>query len=119
VDYRIPIERLRGELQRICEASDLWDGKVCGLIVFEARPQTIELRALISAANSGNAWELRCHVREMLIEFIQRDYPEYLPRFRAELGPAPGSAGDGGQRRAFEDVIPEIGKTRPGESGSA
>lgn len=118
VDYRIPLGALRRELQRICEGNDLWDGKVCGLVVFEARPQTLELRALISAANSGNAWDLRCHVREKLIEFIQREYPESLPRFRAELGPAPGAAGAAGQRRAFEEILPEIGNPRPGDGGA-
>lgn len=118
VDYRVPVEALRRELQRICENSDLWDGKVCGLIVFEARPQTLELRALISAANSGNAWELRCLVREKLVEFIQREYPQHLPRFRAELEQPGNKTGDSSPERAFQDIAPEGTDPQPGAGGA-
>jgi hypothetical protein len=30
-------------------------------------------------------WDLRCHVREKLVEFLQREYPDCLPRLRAEV----------------------------------
>lgn len=110
VDYRIPVEAIRRELQQICEKSPLWDGKACGLIVFDALSTTLQLRALVSARNAGQVWELRCLVREKLIEFIRDNYPDYLPRFRAELGPAPNAVGEEGQRRGYEDAIPEIAK---------
>ena len=51
--------------------------------------RTLELRALMSAADASRAWDLRCHVRERLIAFIQERFPENLPRFRADLEPAP------------------------------
>ena len=47
--------------------------------------QTVELRALMSAPNSGRAWDLRCHVRERLIGFLQERYPDRLPKTRAEV----------------------------------
>ena len=31
------------------------------------------------------AWDLRCHVREHLLDWIQKEHPESLPRLRAEL----------------------------------
>jgi hypothetical protein len=46
---------------------------------------TVELRALVSAANASAAWDLRCEVREQLIAFLQREYPHALPRRRAEV----------------------------------
>lgn len=86
-DYRLPVAAVRSELEKIASQTDLWDGKVCGLVVTDATERTIVLRALVSAPNSGQAWDLRCHVREKLIEFIQREHPDCLPRIRAEMEP--------------------------------
>lgn len=91
VDYRMPIEPLREELQRICAASQDWDGRTAVLQVTEASEHALQLRALVSAADSGRAWNLRCQVRERLIALVQREYPECLPRMRAEI-PAAGKA---------------------------
>lgn len=85
VDYTVPVESIRNELQRILKESKLWDGKVCGLVVTNATERTVELRALMSAPNASAAWDLRCHVREKLIEFVQKNYPDALPKLRAEL----------------------------------
>ena len=85
VDYTVPVQAIREELHRILKDSDLWDGKVWGLQTTNASERTVELRALMSAADASNAWNLRCTVREKLIEFIQRHYPNGLPRVRAEV----------------------------------
>jgi hypothetical protein len=84
-DYRVPVAAVRTELESILAGTDLWDGKSSGLIVLDATERTVVLRALVSARNSGNAWDLRCHVREKLVEFLQREYPDCLPRLRAEV----------------------------------
>jgi hypothetical protein len=39
----------------------------------------------MSAPDASNAWNLRCHVREKLVEWLQKNYPQALPRLRAEL----------------------------------
>jgi small-conductance mechanosensitive channel len=85
VDYTVPVEAVRTELRRILESSPLWDGQVCVLQVTNATERTVELRALMSAADSSSGWGLRCEVREKLIEFIRQNYPEGLPKVRAEL----------------------------------
>jgi len=85
VDYTVPVEAVRTELRRIVENSPLWDGQVCVLQVTNATERTVELRALMSAADSSSAWGLRCEVREKLIEFIRQNYPDGLPKVRAEL----------------------------------
>jgi hypothetical protein len=54
------------------------------LQVTEAGERAVQLRALVTAANSSAAWDLRCAVREALIDFIQRQYPEYLPQWRTQ-----------------------------------
>lgn len=88
VDYAVPLEPLRAELKRVCESSPLWKGEVCVLQATEATEHTLQIRALMDARDSSQAWDLRCLVREKLIEFLQKNYPESLPRYRAELTPA-------------------------------
>jgi len=85
VDYTVPVDEVRSELRRVVESSELWDGKVCSLQVTNLSERTLELRALMSSANSSNSWDLRCLVRERLIAFLQQRYPETLPKFRAQM----------------------------------
>ena len=84
-DYTIPFEPLRKELTRLLESSPHWDKKVNVLQVTDAKESTLEIRALMSADTSPQAWDLRVYVREKLIEFIQKEYPQCLPRTRVEL----------------------------------
>lgn len=88
-DYFVPIEELRKELRRLCEGSPYWDKRVSVVQVTDLTEQSVQIRALMSAASSSNAWELRVMVREKLVEFIRRNYPESLPRTRAELQELP------------------------------
>jgi small-conductance mechanosensitive channel len=85
VDYSVPLAALREEMDRIVEASAKWDRKVKVLQVTNVSERTVEVRILVSASNAGNAFDLRCEVREKMIEFIRDQYPEALPRFRAEI----------------------------------
>jgi len=89
VDYTVPIEAVREELHRILKSSELWDGKVCVLQVTNTSEHTLELRALMSTEDASKGWSLRCEVREKLIEFIQKNYPQSLPKVRAELKQLP------------------------------
>lgn len=90
MDYSVPIAALRDELTRVLEQSRHWDRRVNVLQVTDAKEQTLELRALASAADASIAWDLRCEVREQLVAFIQRNYPGSLPRVRASFAPDPG-----------------------------
>jgi small-conductance mechanosensitive channel len=85
VDYRMPLEPLRAELARLCGSAPEWDGRLVLLQVVDASEKSIQLRALVSSADSSRNWDLRCRVREGLIDFIAREYPDYLPHLRAEL----------------------------------
>jgi small-conductance mechanosensitive channel len=84
-DYSVPVEKVRQELYQTLKASSLWDGKTWGLQVTNTSEHTMELRALMSASDSGAAWDLRCYVREKLVEFVQQNYPDALPKTRAEI----------------------------------
>jgi small-conductance mechanosensitive channel len=85
VDYTVPVGEVREELQRIVKTTNLWKGEVCALQVTDANERAIQLRALVDARDSGAQWDLRCYVREKLIEFLQQKYPGCLPRLRGEL----------------------------------
>ena len=87
VDYTVDLGAVREELQRLLKESEFWDGKVCGLQVTNTSERTVEVRALMSAADASAAWSLRCHVREKLVDFIKTKFPQALPRLRAELDP--------------------------------
>lgn len=84
-DYTVPVQAIREELQRIVESSEEWDKEVCSVQVTDATERTVAVRALVSSADASLLWALRCRVREQLIDFIRREFPESLPRFRAEL----------------------------------
>ena len=84
LDYRAPVDAIRAEAIHICEAAPEWDGRLVEVQVVDASPQAMQLRVLTSAANADMAWHLRCRIREDLIAFIQRDYPDCLPRYRLD-----------------------------------
>jgi small-conductance mechanosensitive channel len=84
VDHTAPVEAIRKKLAEIVGQSKLWNGKVVSLQVSDCKETTIELRALVSADNASALWDLRCDVREKLIDFLQREYPTALPRRRYE-----------------------------------
>jgi small-conductance mechanosensitive channel len=85
VDYSAPVGIIRDKLGEIVKASKNWDGRVVNLQVTDAKERTIELRCLMSARNAGRAFDLRCEVREQLVEFLQKHHPEALPRQRSDV----------------------------------
>jgi small-conductance mechanosensitive channel len=97
VDYTVPVQEVREELNRILKNSPNWDHNVSGLLVTNATEHTMELRALVSASDSPTLWNLRCEVREKLIEFIRENYPDSFPKVRAEL------LGMGNKKDAFSE----------------
>lgn len=90
VDYRADVPRIRRWLEEAVKESKRWDGAVVNLQVIDADSRTIELRALVSARNAPQSWDLRCEMREKLIAFIRDEMPEALPRERAILIPSGG-----------------------------
>lgn len=91
-DYMISFEALRKELTRLLNSTKLWDRKVNVLQVTDSKETTLEIRILVSAKNSPTAWDLRVFIREKMIEFIQKNYPESLPKSRIALEQTDSSA---------------------------
>jgi small-conductance mechanosensitive channel len=83
-DYGMPMAPLRKEVERIVKSAPEWDGRFFNLQVTDATERTMQVRVLCTAATSSLAFDLRCKVREGLIDFMQREYPQFLPRMRIE-----------------------------------
>jgi small-conductance mechanosensitive channel len=93
LDFATPLEPLRAELKRILDTARDWDGRVATVVALETTERALQVRVLVSAASSGQAFDLRCQVREGLLAFLARDYPQCLPQMRvrdaADIAPAP------------------------------
>lgn len=99
LDYSIPVDVIRSKVEEIAAASKLWDKRVVNVAVTDFRESVLEIRVLVSASNSARCFDLRCEVREKLIDFVQRDYPQALPHLRATM---PGAVRPDAHRAAAE-----------------
>lgn len=115
LDYQVPLGELREEVKRLVEKNENWDRKVCGLQVTDTKPHTIEVRVLVSSLNAGKNFDLRCQVREGLIEFLRSRYPQSLPRVRVATEPLHDApTRDGDHAEVVEGREHERGPSAPG-----
>ncbi|MEU4250232.1 mechanosensitive ion channel domain-containing protein [Amycolatopsis sp. NPDC026612] len=115
LDWSVPVEQMREELRRILEDTELWDGRVSVLQVTDAVHTLVRVRALVSAADAPTLFDLRCLVREQLVQWVRRTHPSALPRLRTEHLPAspapkPADPAPGQGSRLFGDSAD--GRTR-------
>jgi small-conductance mechanosensitive channel len=85
VDWRVDTQAMRTALDRILADTDLWDGRVKVLQVTDAVAGYVRVRILVTAQDAPCLFDLRCHVREQLIGWMQRHDEDGLPRQRTEL----------------------------------
>lgn len=90
LDWRVPLDEVRAKFEEIIEATPLWDRRSSSAVVTDAQGGFITVRFVMSAADSGDQWALRCLVREQLVTWLQQVHPEALPVTRVSLhGPDP------------------------------
>ena len=107
VDFSTDIEELRREIEQLADGSPHWDRRDCVVQVVELGEHAVQVRALVTAATAGDAWDLRCEVREQLAALPRRPRPL-----------APGGA-DGGARGVRPQPSPPrdpTAQTRTGPS---
>lgn len=80
LDPRMPVEPLRERLKESARSHSYWDGRACRLQVVESSERSMKVKAVISAEDSDKVWDLKCDLRESLLDFLRREYPEFLPR---------------------------------------
>jgi small-conductance mechanosensitive channel len=83
---------IRAEFERFTRAHDLWDGRSVGLQVTETKPDHMEVRLLISAVNAGNAFDLRCAIREHMLAWLRETMPDAIVRQRVQAAPGVSAA---------------------------
>ncbi|MES1931480.1 mechanosensitive ion channel family protein [Salinisphaera shabanensis T35B1] len=85
LDYRMPVPPLRAEFERLLKADGAWDELIGTTQVVESGEHAMQIRFLMSSTDSIALWHLRCRMREALLDFVQREYPDYLPNVRARI----------------------------------
>lgn len=129
LDWRVSPVRMREELDRVLADTPLWDGRASVLQVTEATGGFVRVRVLVTAHDAPTLFDLRCVVRERLVDWVQRETPSALPIQRVLLddgaaAPEPvapsvssdtgsvglftGSAEAEQRARAFTQAIPVI-----------
>ena len=83
-DPTMDVGALRAEIPKILERTPLWDGAVQNCQVVDATVQSLDVRVLVSARNSGDLFDLRCFARESIYAYLREHQPEAFPRTRIE-----------------------------------
>ncbi|KAA9007159.1 mechanosensitive ion channel family protein [Histidinibacterium aquaticum] len=95
LDYTMPVDEMREKLDEFIAESPYWDGQAKVLQVVDTDKDTMHLRALMSSRTAPLNWDMRCEIREKMIDWMQKTHPEALPRLRGELTvEATGMAGN-------------------------
>jgi small-conductance mechanosensitive channel len=82
LDWRVSIDQMRTQLKKIVAETELWDGRTANIQVVDTTGGYVRVRVLVSAADSGAQWDLRTHVREEMVDWLQAKNPAALPRQR-------------------------------------
>lgn len=85
LDPATQIEPIRAEFERFVATREEWDGRTVQALLTEAYPESIEVRLAMSSATIGDLFQLRCAVREHMIEWLRREMPDALIRHRLEV----------------------------------
>jgi len=88
VDWSVPLDALREELDRVLHESPLWDGRAGRLIVFDVTQGRVRLRIIASAATTDDMFALSSHVREAMVRFVAAQGYQWVPRMREEDVPS-------------------------------
>jgi small-conductance mechanosensitive channel len=104
LDWRVPVDQLRVELDRALRASSLWDERTGVLQVTDAVGGHVRVRVLVSGVDGPTVFDLRCEIREALVTYLQREHPEALPALRVEF-PTGSTSHDHRDGRAGAELV--------------
>ena len=121
VDWTVPVEAMRAEMNRLLDETDLWDKRARVLQVTEATGGFVQVRALASAKDAPTLFDLRCYLREGLVKWL-REAQGGIPRTRLERfqTPAPGTDAESArQAEALGDGKADGGTRLSPDTGEA
>lgn len=84
LDWSAPMALIRAKVEQLLNSTDLWDGRTWGVQVTDSTENTVTVRVLVSAKNSGHLSDLRAYMREQLISWIVAEQPWARPVQRIE-----------------------------------
>ncbi|WP_420364926.1 mechanosensitive ion channel domain-containing protein [Curtobacterium sp. L3-7] len=85
LDWRVRPGEMRVELDRILSRTELWDQRVKVLQVTDAVQGYVRVRVLATSHDAPSLFDLRCYIREELVDWIQRTHPDALPIQRVQM----------------------------------
>ena len=85
LDPAVDLDRLRTKLDEVVTGNPNWDGRFFKLQMTDTQPESVEVRALVTAKDASAAFDLRCDVREAMLAFVRDEMPDALVRHRAEI----------------------------------
>jgi uncharacterized membrane protein HdeD (DUF308 family) len=72
VDFSVLFHDMRAELDRLLSDNEQWDGRRGVLQVTDAVGGVVRVRIVVSAPNAGALFDLRCAVREGMVDWVRR-----------------------------------------------
>ncbi|MFF7067668.1 mechanosensitive ion channel family protein [Streptomyces pseudovenezuelae] len=119
VDHTAPVELMRERLRDILRECPAWDGRDYGLAVTDTTPNTMQVRALVTAKDADDIWTVRVTVREQMVRWLTDNHPYALPRVNtADATLAPGFRRDGDRRNGHHsDGVTVGGPHEPPRTG--
>lgn len=122
LDHSAPVEAMREQLRDVLRECPAWDGRDYGLAITDSTPNTIQVRALVTAKDADDIWTVRVTVRERMIRWLAEEHPYALPRVNTtEAAPPPGllphparAEPDGAATRQNHVHTPDPPRTGPG-----
>ena len=85
LDWRVSPVAMRAELDRILKRTTIWDGRASVLQVTDATGGLVRVRILVTAVDAPTLFDLRCFVREEMVEWLQSQDPAAIPRTRVQM----------------------------------
>jgi small-conductance mechanosensitive channel len=85
LDWRVSTAAMRTQLAVILKSTSNWDGRTQVLQVTDAVGGFVHVRILVSAADSPTLFDLRCYVREAMVDWVQQQNPQTMPRTRVTI----------------------------------
>lgn len=82
LDWQVPIDAMRSEMNRVLQTTDLWDRRTAVLQVDSAENGGVKIAILVSAEDSATLTDLRNFLREHMVKWVQKNVPRALPYSR-------------------------------------
>jgi small-conductance mechanosensitive channel len=94
LDPATEVAPIRAEFERYTNNHELHDGRAVQLLMTESYPESVELRLSMSSKTIGDLWQLRCDVREHMLDWLRVNMPDALIRHRLEVPGGHPKAGE-------------------------